>query len=281
MTLEAEPLPRTGPTAKSMLITVLGEFVLRRDQPVWTSTLVTVLSDLGFGEKNARQAISRLSEQGLLRGERVGRLSRWHLSPAAVDLLEEGTERIFNFLGEGSPWDGRWLVVTFSVPEDSRPARARLRKELGFAGFGFPAPGVAVCAHAEREARAREILDRLEVAATCLSFQGRPAVLTTDAELVGRSWDLDRLADGYERFIATFAGRPDPADPAGAGRAVTELVHEWRRFPSVDPELPEDLLPAPWPGHSAKALFDRCHRSWLPPALRWFDQLDRASGPGC
>lgn len=280
MDAPVEQLPRSGATAKSMLLTVMGELVLRRGGPVWTTTLLTVLSDLGFAEKNSRQALSRLADQGLLRGERIGRLSRWHLTGTSLDLLTEGTERIFNFLGEGPAWDGQWLVVTFSVPEESRSARVRLRRELGFAGFGFPGPGVAVCAHAEREGRAREILDRLGTGATCLSFLGRPAAATTDAELVGRSWDLHRLAGEYRSFIGAFDRLPAPADPAAACRGVTELVHEWRRFPSIDPELPEDLLPAPWPGHAAKALFDRCHGAWLAAALRWFDQLDSGAGPG-
>lgn len=284
MDLDRAPLtgtgsrPGAGPTAKSMLLTVLGELVLRRGGPVWTSTLVTLLTGLGFGEKNARQAIARTAEQGLLDGERMGRRSRWHLSGTALELLGEGTERIFAFLGNGAAWDGRWLVVTFSIPEESRQARARLRKELGFAGFGFPSPGVAVCAHLERADRAREILDRLGVSGACLGFQGETGLLTTDADLVRRSWDLDRLAAGYGRFIATFADRPAP-DPSGACLAVTELVHAWRRFPFVDPELPEDLLPAPWPGHSAKALFDRCHSSWLTPALEWFDRLEHEADP--
>jgi phenylacetic acid degradation operon negative regulatory protein len=82
------------------------------------------------------------------------------------------------------------------------------------------------------------------------------------------------------------AGQADPADvagpvdlgPAAAGRWVTDLVHQWRQFPSVDPELPDHLLPARWPGRAAKGLFDRCHRAWLPPALAWVDDLEAASG---
>lgn len=265
--------PRVGPTAKGLLLTVLGEFVLRRDRPVWTVTLLTVLSTLGFSEKNGRQAIARLADQGLLRAERLGRRTRWYLTDQAVGLLSEGTERIFAFLGDGQQWDGRWLVVIFSVPEDSRHARSRLRKELGFAGFGFPAPGVAVSAHVERQARASEVLDRLGIGSSCLSFTGEAGLLAGDAELARRGWDLEQLAGGYQRFIRSFTGRQAP-EPADACRAVTELVHAWRRFPFVDPELPEDLLPAQWPGHPAKRLFDRCHQEWLTPALEWFDSID-------
>lgn len=266
--------PRTAPTAKGILLTVLGEFVLRRGRPVWTATLLSVLSTLGFAEKNSRQAIARLADQDLIRGERIGRQSRWALTEQATSLLSEGTERIFGFLGHAGGWSGEWLVIAFSVPEDYRQARTRLRKELGFAGFGFPAPGVALCAHPDREPRAKEILDRLGIGGTCLSFRGSSGMLCGDRDLVHRAWNLEELATSYDLFLARF-GPENPADPSQACRAVTELVHGWRRFPFVDPELPEDLLPAPWPGHQAKRLFDRCHSAWLPPALEWFDGLDR------
>lgn len=203
----------------------------------------------------------------------MGRRTRWHLSERALRLLREGTERIFGFLGGDVQWDRRWLVVIFSVPEESRQARTRLRKELGFAGFGFPAPGVAVSAHVGRQARAKEILDRLDIGASCLGFTGQTGFLAGDADLARRGWDLEQLAGGYERFIRTFTSRR-PHAPVDACRAVTELVHEWRRSPFVDPELPEDLLPARWPGHPAKLLFDRCHQEWLAPALEWFDRID-------
>lgn len=249
--------------------------MLRLGTPAWTATLVTVLSSLGFNEKNGRQAIARLADQGLIRSERVGRQSRWQLTGQAVRLLSEGTERIFGFLAREDRWSGEWLIVAFSVPEDYRHARSRLRKELGFAGFGFPGPGVAVCAHPDREARAKEILDRLGIASTCLSFKGSSGLLSSDDELVRRGWSLEQLDTAYRLFLDRFDGeRPD--SPRDACRAVIELVHEWRRFPFVDPELPEELLPAGWPGHQAKRVFDRCHAAWLPPALRWFSELDGA-----
>ncbi len=276
--MDSDVAGRPGSSAKSMLLTVLGEFVLRRGRPVWTTTLVSVLASLGFNEKNARQAIARLAEQGLLRSERVGRQVRWHLTGRAEDLLCEGTERIFGFLGDDGKWDGQWLVLAFSVPEEQRHARPQLRKELGFAGFGFPAPGIAVCAHADREADAKRILDRLGVSDTCLSFRGEAGLLAGSAELVRRAWDLQMLGGGYLDFIARF-DHLRPADPVAECAAVTELVHWWRRFPFIDPELPDDLLPAGWPGRRAKSLFDRLHARWLPAALEWVERIDSAGSP--
>ena len=41
-----------------------------------------------------------------------------------------------------------------------------------------------------------------------------------------------------------------------------ELVHAWRRFPSIDPVLPRELLPARWSGRQAARLFADRHQRW-------------------
>jgi phenylacetic acid degradation operon negative regulatory protein len=55
------------------------------------------------------------------------------------------------------------------------------------------------------------------------------------------------------------------------------MVHAWRRFPSIDPALPRELLPARWTGESAALLFAERHRLWLGEACREWERLN-ASG---
>jgi len=43
---------------------------------------------------------------------------------------------------------------------------------------------------------------------------------------------------------------------------VIQLVHAWRRFPQIDPELPAELLPDRWSGTRAAELFRRYHEPW-------------------
>ena len=51
-----------------------------------------------------------------------------------------------------------------------------------------------------------------------------------------------------------------------------DLVHAWRRFPSIDPSLPAELLPARWSGLNAARLFTTLHARWE--ALVPRDDLD-------
>ncbi len=56
--------------------------------------------------------------------------------------------------------------------------------------------------------------------------------------------------------------------------AVVELVHDWRRFPFIDPELPTELLPDRWAGATAASTFHERHAAWSPAAQRWFDEIE-------
>ena len=127
-------------SARSLLMTVLGEFVLPAGRPVWTWVLVDTLAGFGVAEKSARQALARAAAEGLLAPERVGRRTRWDLTPSAHSLLTEGARRIYDFGRGERPWDGRWLLLLISVPEAERDLRHRLRTRLSWAGFGAPRP---------------------------------------------------------------------------------------------------------------------------------------------
>ena len=50
-------------------------------------------------------------------------------------------------------------------------------------------------------------------------------------------------------------------------------MHAWRRFPFIDPDLPDDLLPPDWPRRRAYELFRDRHEAWAPAAQAHFDEL--------
>jgi phenylacetic acid degradation operon negative regulatory protein len=256
-------------SARSLLLTVLGEFVLPSGRPAWTSALLHVLGGLGAEEKSARQAIARTAADGWITSERDGRRVRWTLSPVGRRMLTEGTERIYSHGATPQVWDGRWLIVMVSVPESQRALRHKLHTRLAWAGFGNPTAGMWVSPHPEREAEVKQIMQDLGLDAIAFSFTGPFAGIGSERVLVERAWDLDAVAERYEAFLDEFAGwRPDPGDPTLL--AQVRLVHEWRRFPFLDPLLPDELLPPRWTGQRARRLFDQQHGAWQDGARkRW------------
>jgi phenylacetic acid degradation operon negative regulatory protein len=248
-------------SARSLLLTLLGEFVLPQKGPVWTSTIVEVLDNLGVEEKSARQALARTAADGWLASERVGRSVRWSLTPAGRRLLSEGAQRIFAFDEPGPEWNGLWLILYVSVPESKRRLRHKLRTKLTWAGFGSPGPGMWISPLPDRESEVRQVVEGLGLDDGAMSFTARFAAVGSEEEMVRRAWDLDAVAAQYADFVATF-DELRPASTADILLAQTRLVHEWRRFPFLDPRLPAELLPQKWIGDEARALFAARHAEW-------------------
>jgi phenylacetic acid degradation operon negative regulatory protein len=55
------------------------------------------------------------------------------------------------------------------------------------------------------------------------------------------------------------------------------LVHAWRRFPFLDPDLPEALLPNQWPRGRAHDVFQERHAAWHQTAQEYFMSLEGIS----
>src|SRR3954452_7540159 len=157
-------------SARSLLLTVLGEFVLPSGRPVWTATLIDLLAELDVAEKAARQAIMRTADSGWIAGSRIGRETRWALTEAGTRLLKEGTDRFYGFATDQRAWDGRWLVLTVAVPENARPLRQQLRTQLGWAGLGSVTPSTWVPPRVDREHEALRVLGELDLVAGSWSF---------------------------------------------------------------------------------------------------------------
>ncbi len=104
-----------APAARSLLLTVLGEYVLARRGGVWQETLVTALVSVGYTQQASRQAVSRSTRDGWLSTERRGRRARMSLAAPDRRAAATGAERIYSF-GRPWEWDGRWLVVVLRVP---------------------------------------------------------------------------------------------------------------------------------------------------------------------
>jgi len=267
-----EAIARPGASsARSLLLTVLGEWVLPAGGVAWTSTLLEALGVLGVEEAAARQALARTSARGLIGAERVGRRTRWALRPAARRLLEEGAERIYGFGRAPAEWDRQWVLVLVSVPEQDRHLRARLRTRLGWLGFGALGAGAWVCPWREREEATAAVLAEVGLAGRSTLWVGRPSDPAALAGRVGEIWALDAVADEYRCFVADLAGLR-PEGPTGSFAALTLLVQRWRYFPSVDPALPAELLPPAWPGPAAAEAFHVAHTAWRPAATRWWEE---------
>jgi phenylacetic acid degradation operon negative regulatory protein len=262
-----------GSSAGSLLLTVLGEFVHPRGGPVWTATLVACLGALGIEEKSARQAIARTAAKGVLESEKSGRRVSWHVTQSGTRLLTEGARRIYGFLTDTSPWDGEWLVLSVGIPETQRQLRQRLRTRLTWLGMGSPSPGIWILPDASKVGDVTTIIDELGLGGMAFAWTGKLASIGKAETLIGDAWSLDEVEGRYADFLTTF-DKLRATTPLKAFQAQVRLVHTWRQFPFLDPDLPRELLDHDWPGPQAAALFHRRHDEWHGPAQRYWTGLE-------
>jgi phenylacetic acid degradation operon negative regulatory protein len=262
-------------SARGMLFTLLGEFVLPAEGRAWTSAVLAVFERMGVAEKATRQALMRTSNAGWLSAEKVGRRTRWLLTPAATKMLTDGARRIYSFgpllTSTAQSWDEQWVLVQVRIPESDRRARHVVRTRLAWAGFGTLGPGLWISPHAAREQEAMRVLREAGVAADAHVFVAKRDGLSETRDMVAAAWDLPEVEAEYEQFVNEFRSSSVPRDVL---LRQLELVHAWRRFPALDPALPRELLPPRWTGTRAAELFSDRHQRWLEDARREWKRLN-------
>lgn len=277
LTVRRHDVRFAGASARSLLLTVLGEFALPRQEPVWTATLLRCLGLLGVEERAARQALARTSAEDLLESQRHGRRVAWSLTPRGTQLLEEGTTRIYGFMREPHSWDGNWLVLTVSIPESQRQLRHRLRTQLTWLGLGSPTSGLWVSPDASTAVAVARVVRDLGLDGQSFAWKGPATGIGEEKRLMADAWDLEDVEGRYLRFLADFEGRrADSGDEAFT--AQVDLVQAWRRFPAIDPDLPRELLDHDWPGPRAAAVFHDQHARWHRQAQTHWELMQREAG---
>ena len=274
--LRSESASLAPGSARSLLITILGELVWPSGRPVWTSTLVHVLKGLGVEEQTARQAIARAAASNWIEGERRGREVSWTLSAKLVGIFDSGSPRVYSLSDPFSGWDGTWLTVMTTIPQSHKHTRRPLYQGLTWAGFGNPAPGLWLSPHVERAEEVGRLIASLELGEHTFSFLGPASGIGLEsAEIVSRGWDLDALSEHYEDLLAAVS----QLRPSGADETLlthVKMISNWQELPRTDPQLPEALLPD-WIGRRVARRIEALRAQWTPAVRQHFAQINASS----
>lgn len=259
---------------QELVMTLLGSYVRGRHATVWSGGLVELLTEMGFSTGAARVALTRLVRRDLIARERSGRLVHYRVTERAERVLAEGDRRIFT-LGRTTATADTWTLLWHDIPEAQRLARGRLARRLRFLGFGTLQDGLWVCPH-DRERDVVPLFEELGVGDRVGMLTGRLAGQPGPAAIVRRAWDLDALCERYRAFAAQYApharrrGAPR-VDDREAFLLRTTIVHRFRAFPFLDPELPDELMPDPAARRAAVDAFHAAYEALAIPAQRHFD----------
>ena len=265
--------------ARSLVFDLFGDYLRYRGGEVRLRALVSLMGCFDVPEATVRVVVTRLRKEGWLESRRDGRETVYSLSDGAWALLDEGRARIFS--RAAGPWDGQWHMVIYSVPESERALREQLRKKLAWLGFGSLSSSVWLSPHDRIDEVRRAFADLSTEASSPAridTFRSRSAGVASDRDIATRAWDLPALDRDYRDLLDTYGPRlPDYRRGALVGPAALvermHLIHDYRRFPFRDPDLPPELLPDGWCGRRAHEVFLEAHGLLRSPAEACVDAL--------
>jgi phenylacetic acid degradation operon negative regulatory protein len=262
-----------GLQPQDLVLTIFGAHVRRPGQRVWSGGMVEILESLDFTMGAARAALARLVNRDLLARTREGRLAFYSLTERATALLAEGDRRIFSF-GRTTPNVELWTVLWHAIPEAQRVRRSRFASRLRFLGFGSVQDGTWVAAR-DREGEVMRLLRQFEIEPYVSVMVGHMTPELAPMALIAEAWKLDDTRDRYEAFLSEYEGlRTARArkrlSAAEAFRARTLLLHRFRAFPSVDPELPKAVDTLRELRGQAVVCFEDVYAALEPPATEYF-----------
>ncbi|MFN2269874.1 MAG: PaaX family transcriptional regulator C-terminal domain-containing protein [Anaerolineae bacterium] len=247
---------------------------------IGSADLAEVAQKFGLSSDAVRAAANRMARAGLLEKAGRGRGNvHYKVGPKGQTIVNQFIVKLMHWhlaLEGQQAWDGTWLVVAFSVPEEQRVKRDLFRDRLIEMGFGLLSSSVWISPF-DQEADVASLVGEL-------SLDGMVAILHCDhiqmpglasvRELAGAVWDLEPLAEHYrdlnrrvEAFTAFLEqlGQGGEIDAEAIFFAAMDLQNEvMEMILTEDPCLPPELLPSEWPGqrthelaHAVTAAIDR------------------------
>ena len=268
--------PRSGSSAKALLLTVLGELVLPHggggvdvDGRAGARPARRRGAQRPPGARPARRA-------GHVRSEKQGRRARWHLTDAGRRLLVDGTARIYA-LGTGDDALGRPLArravlrargPAGQAPPAAHPARVRRLRLPRPRRRRLPAPRPG-----GRRPTPCSPSSACSPARWCSG--PRPATSSTPTTCSPGPGTSTRSPRPTRRSSTEFAG-PRAADGRRPLRRPRRARPRVAALPVPRPRDPGPrCCPPHWPGRAAHGLFADRHDAWSPGAVRWYARRGR------
>lgn len=255
---------------QSMIFTLMGDYFYHEGEFA-VRDIIKMMQTLGYTDQAVRSALSRMCSNNWLKNRRVGNKSYYCLTGKSKMLLDRGYHRIFFTYQRSYEWNGQWQILTYSIPEEKRNLRAKLRKELAWLGYGVLSYGCWISPYDLSE-EIRKIVVSLGISKNIQVFEASFLGYATEKELVAKCWNLNKTSKAYDIFYKKYYRRfqtlkrkltnTGHLEPAECFVERVLLIHEYRKFPFLDPGLPLRLLPDNWIGIKV-AGFVQNYREWL------------------
>ncbi|BAL88018.1 putative PaaX-like regulatory protein [Actinoplanes missouriensis 431] len=271
---ESVRLPRrqAGGSPQDLTLTLLADYTAYTGAWLPSAAIVALLAESGVSTAGARAAVSRLARRGVLDAGRQGRNTHYRLAPAAAADLVAGGRWIASYGTDAETWDDRWTLLAFSLPQEATTQRRALRNHLRWMGYAPLYDALWISP--------REFSEQAWTALTGVTPDAVTIFRAQHVDLMNGSgrhpldaWDIDAIAAQYDAFLRRWlpavpdirAGRVPGPD---AVRSRMEIIDAYRRFSTIDPRLPDKLLPESWLRQPARDVFAAVYDGLAAPAER-------------
>jgi len=264
---------------RAMIFTLYGDYIRHYGNVIWIGSLIRLLEAFGHNEQAVRAAISRMGKQGWVQSTKKGNRSYYSLTERGRARMEEASKRIYK--SSAPDWDGQWRILVYTIPEEKRHLRDELRKELAWSGFGLLSNSCWITPNSLEE-EVHRLIDKYHIHNYVSFFQASYKGMGKQKKMVDTCWDLKEINNQYKRFIEEYREKYNTTKIKLQNGAMSDseafvqsatLVHQYRKFLFIDPNLPEELLPDEWTGDVAAALFTGFYQMLVAPATRFFESV--------
>lgn len=269
-------LQRPEISARSVLVTILGDVIRPTANDIWLSQLFELCAPLGFSSRLIRTSLSRLAADGWVGNLREGRRSRYFLTELALRESASADSRIYS--NDYPDWDGSWTILIIDRTRIDHKRLERLVQHLRWQGF-TPVDRSVLIAPNVSGVQAREMVELIEPTSVAAIGSGRFDDVSGLTVHTAFNSPFNREAleksylefhDRYRSFDVCSAAALDPSD---AYVLRVALVHDLRRIVLASPTPPRELLPSPWAGDIAFGYAARLYPALSTASASWLSSV--------
>jgi DNA-binding transcriptional regulator PaaX len=203
-------------------------------------------------ERRLTHLLGRLEQQRLVERRGRGAHARFTITAAGRQRIAV-TEPTPHW---NQPWDGKWRVFNYDLPESRRTERMLLWRALRERKLGLLQRSMWVWPH-EVEPMLREIIRAQGIPECFCGFCAETLFLCSNAEVVNVAWDWEEIRRRHQTYQQHPSATVDAlkrADDLPALARVARIEREAYQYAFVlDPLLPRSLWPSPYAGPRLEA----------------------------
>lgn len=202
-----------------------------------------------YDRKTLYALLSRMEEDGLIQKSKLTDKSTLFVTPKGIEAL------VYSYSHRGlleKPWDGKWRIVFYDVPEKDRYKREKMRAALSKFGFGMFQKSMYISPH-DVIADARAYLAQeglLSFATVLLAMQED---LPDARGLAERVFHTTERSEAYKSLLRRRQLVVGQQILERREIGLHKIRSEFMDIMGNDPFLPKELLPKDWPFSTARS----------------------------